>query len=116
MSEYTSSEITVRGPSKPDRMPIKATQYGGDWALFATIDGREVIIGEAFSQVESDVIAPAHANARLWAAASNMLAALEEIAKGEGRFSRDPLTHATNTVEDMQALAVAAIAKATEES
>ena len=34
---------------------------------------------------------------------------LEEIAKGEGRFNRDHLTHCTNTVEDMQALAVNAI-------
>lgn len=36
--------------------------------------------------------------------------ALSEIAKGEGRFSRDPLIHASNTVEDMKALAVAALA------
>ncbi len=30
---------------------------------------------------------------------------LKEIAKGEGRFSRDPLEHASNTIEDMKALA-----------
>ena len=35
--------------------------------------------------------------------------ALEEIAKGEGRFSRDPLTHANNTVQDMKAIALAAL-------
>jgi len=34
---------------------------------------------------------------------------LREIAKGEGRFSRDPLTHATNTIEDMKAIAEAAL-------
>jgi len=36
--------------------------------------------------------------------------ALREIAKGEGRFSVDRLTHASNTVEDMKAIAVAALA------
>jgi len=45
-------------------------------------------------------------------AAKEMLEALRGIAKGEGRFSLDPLTHASNTVEDMKALAVAAIAAA----
>jgi len=37
---------------------------------------------------------------------------LEEIEKGEGRFSRDPLTHADNCIEDMKSIARAAIAKA----
>lgn len=27
--------------------------------------------------------------------------ALREIMKGEGRFNRDPLIHASNTIEDM---------------
>ncbi len=35
--------------------------------------------------------------------------ALIQIAKGEGRFSRDPLTHASNTIEDMKALADTAL-------
>lgn len=35
--------------------------------------------------------------------------ALVEISKGEGRFSTDQLTHANNTIEDMKALAVAAL-------
>ena len=34
---------------------------------------------------------------------------LMEIAKGEGRFSRDRLIHALNTVEDMKALAIAVL-------
>lgn len=37
--------------------------------------------------------------------------ALREIAKGEGRFSRDHLEHAENTIEDMKALANAALGK-----
>ena len=31
--------------------------------------------------------------------AEEMLAALSEIAKGEGEFNRDPLTHATNVIQ-----------------
>ncbi len=41
-----------------------------------------------------------------------MLEALRDIAKGEGRFSRDPLEHAATCIEDMKAIAVAAIAAA----
>jgi hypothetical protein len=36
-------------------------------------------------------------------------AGLREIAKGEGEFSRDPLTHATNTIESMKAIATATL-------
>ena len=35
---------------------------------------------------------------------------LEEVTKGAGRFSRDPLIHAANTIEDMKDLAREAIA------
>jgi hypothetical protein len=49
--------------------------------------------------------------AKLAAAAPELLEALKRIALGEGRFSRDPYEHACNTIEDMKALAVTAIAK-----
>jgi len=52
------------------------------------------------------------ADARLASTAPDLLEALREIAKGEGRYSRDPLEHASNTVDDMKALALRAIAKA----
>lgn len=42
---------------------------------------------------------------------ADLLAALEEIAKGEGVFSLDQLTHANNTIENMQKIALDAIAK-----
>ena len=38
-----------------------------------------------------------------------LVAALEEIAKGEGPFSRDPLTHAENIIEAMKEIARAAL-------
>jgi hypothetical protein len=37
-------------------------------------------------------------------------AALQEIARGEGRYSRDPHEHACNTIEDLIAIAKAALA------
>ena len=37
--------------------------------------------------------------------------ALRQIAKGEGPFSRDPLTHAANCVENMQKIAIDALQK-----
>lgn len=53
-----------------------------------------------------------NADAALIAAAPDLLSALKEIAKGEGRYSRDPLEHAANAIEDMKAIALAAIARA----
>ena len=41
--------------------------------------------------------------------AMNMYKALREIAKGLGRYNRDPLLHASNTIEDMRDLAKAAL-------
>ena len=54
----------------------------------------------------------AAANARLIAAAPDLLSALEEIAKGKGAFDNDPLTHAANTIDDMKTIACTAIALA----
>ena len=39
-----------------------------------------------------------------------LVAALLEISKGEGPYSRDPLTHASNTIEAMKQLAQDALA------
>jgi len=52
------------------------------------------------------------ANAHLMARAPELYEALKEISEGKGRFSLDPLTHASNTIEDMKNLALAALAKA----
>ena len=42
---------------------------------------------------------------------NELVEALEEIKKGEGRFSIDRLEHATNAVKDMQAIAHRALEK-----
>ena len=52
---------------------------------------------------------PSDTHARLIAAAPEMLAALKQIAEGEGVFSRDPLVHAGNVIAKAKALAQAAI-------
>jgi len=44
-------------------------------------------------------------------AAQEMLEALKEIAKMEGAYSRDPLTHAENVIENLTNIANKAIAK-----
>jgi len=47
---------------------------------------------------------------------TDMYEALGKIAEGKGRYSRDPLTHCSNTVEDMKALAVEALANSPKHS
>ncbi len=42
----------------------------------------------------------------------DMYESLKEIAEHKGRFSLDPLTHASNTIEDMTDLALKALGKA----
>lgn len=41
-----------------------------------------------------------------------LLDALKEISEGKGAFSRDPLTHADNCINDMKQLAIEAIKQA----
>lgn len=72
----------------------------------------EVQHTSVFSGPEFTGYAYSEPNAKLMAAVPDLLAALEEIAKGEGAYSRDPLTHAENTIDAMKALASAAIQKA----
>ena len=53
-----------------------------------------------------------HAAVEGWPGAEEverLRAALAEIAKGEGRFSRDPYEHACNTIESMKTLAADAL-------
>ena len=46
---------------------------------------------------------------------TELLAALNEISKGAGEFSMDPLEHATNCIESMREIARTALTAATGE-
>ena len=83
--------------------------------------GPWAVLGTGIVGVGNDALVAAYsrahlgeqaANARLIAAAPELLEALKEIAKGSGPFSSDRLTHAENTIEAMKRLAFDAIAKA----
>lgn len=63
-------------------------------------------IGNGTKPVERD------ANARLIASAPSLLSALEEIARREGAYNRDPRIHAENTIDNMERIARTAIAAA----
>lgn len=42
----------------------------------------------------------------------DLVSALEEISRGAGVYSTDPLEHAGNCIDEMKAIAIAALAKA----
>jgi hypothetical protein len=80
-------------------------------------DNAVLVIGKRHPDCEFDLaIGTIHdasdANGDLMVLSPVLLDALREIARGEGAFSRDPLTHATNCIESMKAIAAAAIALA----
>lgn len=62
---YSKGPLKVSGPSRE-----------GD---FAIVESGGIIIGEAFHSVGEDAYRDAEANARLWAKAPDLLAALEEL-------------------------------------
>ena len=77
MEKHAPGPLTVRGPS------LGTGQYddGGDYGIY---DSEGIIVGEAYYKVGVEMFRPAEANARLWAAAPDMKAALE----AQERFER----------------------------
>ena len=94
--------------------PKRETKHTpGPWSVSGR-DGDEIWAARTFGATAIATVDPgedSRANARLIAAAPDLLVALKEIAKGEGPFSRRPLEHAANTIEHMKEIARAAIAK-----
>ncbi|KKL79382.1 hypothetical protein LCGC14_2015350, partial [marine sediment metagenome] len=53
------------------------------------------------------------ANAKVMVAGPELFDALNEISEGKGPYDLDPIQHASNCIEDMKAIALEAIKKAT---
>lgn len=75
MMAYTPGPLDIAGPS-PGRQ--RGIDDGGDWAV---VDERGYIIAEAYRQLSYSIFAPAEANARLIAAAPELLEALKGLLK-----------------------------------
>ena len=84
----------------------------GPWTVHINYTGANFTIFDAdgnYAKTDGDTL---EANAALIKAAPELLVALEEISRGAGAYSRDPLIHASNCIDEMKAIAKAAIAKA----
>jgi hypothetical protein len=102
----TTTATHTPGPWKA----VRLDEDGPTYILSGDDGGIDLLQHERAVLYSND---PTDPDALLIAAAPDLLEALRQVAEGKGRFSRDPLTHADNTIEDMKALAIAAIAKAT---
>ena len=85
----------------PNSAPVHPKLHDAIWEVLSNMDGDTSSLLQANAVYEAAV--PLYAP---------LLEALKEIAKGEGPYSRDPLTHAANTIKAMTENARAAIAKA----
>lgn len=85
MSTHTAGPFTVKGPSRP----TSDTPEGGDYAIFDS-DGE--IIAECFRRVNPHAsgIRPARANAKLFAAAPDLLETLRTIVGNAASVQMDP--------------------------
>jgi hypothetical protein len=109
VASHTPSPWRVYGPphNEPDALTVCAAYPPND------IDVARIKVATVHvSGITTGYLTSPADNAALIASAPDLLRALEKISKAEGRYAVDPLTHASNTIEDMQALAVAAIAEA----
>lgn len=82
-----SRQLRISGPSVGNTLGDK----GGDYAI---IEPGGIIIGEAYHCIGEDAYRDAEANARLWAAASDLRAALEAL-EGEADKMRQLLIEVT---------------------
>jgi hypothetical protein len=94
-----SRQLRISGPSVGNTLGDK----GGDYAI---IEPGGIIIGEAYHCIGEDAYRDAEANARLWAAASDLRAALEALLT-QLKFAA-PGKPEKVTIKDVRALRIAA--------
>lgn len=83
----------------------------------AAMESSDLSLVRRFREVPhpcSDPKCPGNVNRRKLKSREALLATMREIAKGKGAYSRDPLTHAGNTIESMKTMATDAVAEADE--
>lgn len=101
---WKACAVRKHGPDTPDLLAIVQDSDSRDEPLFLAV----------MASADRDVAGDTAANARLMAAAPDMLKALETISQATGPYSLDHLKHAENCIEAMTQTALEAIAKATE--
>lgn len=98
----------------PQEEPIEVKHSPEPWTYDGETEKVMSATGDVVASCWGATAAEAHANGRRIAALSaenaRLREALAQIEKAEGPYSSDPLTHASNTIEDMTAIARAALA------
>ena len=83
MGEHTPGPLTTRGPSNG----LGPLDDGGDYGI---MDAAGKVVGEAYYKVGVAMFRPAEANARLWAAAPDLLAACDNPVRVGHKVFHDP--------------------------
>jgi len=120
-AEYTKWEVFKGAESPQERIPPPGRSF---WVVWIVDKDNQAVaqINGYDTKATADLICSLH-NMAVSINPSNPLAVAEgmgevaellrEISEGKGAYSRDPLTHASNTIENMKNLALEALSKIT---